>query len=584
MFNEGQGEYLCLSRNTPVVRYIELPQSIQPLKVKLPLRILGMVADPSDLPQLDVEGEKQRIEKAVESLQKKDLLELTWLPGQTWRDLQQAMWSGPWHIFHFIGHGGFDAEREEGLVCLTDEDGKKQFMSATQLGRLLADHGSLRFVLLNACEGARGGNRDIFSSCASILVERGIPAVLAMQYEITDKAAIEFARTFYKSLTYGDGQPIDTATTEARKAVSFAINNTLEWGTPVLYMRSPDGTLFSIDRESEVMKKQPKKKVEVESEEGKSPFLTVPTNEESEDLPAELQAVKQQAKKVCKNDSGYWEAEFDYGIVMVHIPAGEFIMGPDDGDTDAFGDEKPEHKVHLDGYWIGKYELTVGQFKEFVNDIGYQTEAEANDGAYVYSKGESQKKKDANWLNPYYSQGDNHPVVCVSWNDAQAYIKWLSKKTGLSFKLPTEAQWEKAARGTDGRVYPWGKEFDKNKCNFYESNLNKTTPVGKFPEGASPYGCLDMAGNVLEWCSDWFADDYYKVCADEMLVVPDSGTPRVLRGGSWNYNARSVHCAFRLRVMPAVRDYAVGFRLCQDLSTKRRKGVRLKAPIKIGRR
>ncbi|MCK4766565.1 MAG: CHAT domain-containing protein [Candidatus Aminicenantes bacterium] len=243
MFDERQGEFLCLSRRTPIVRYVELPQPIQPVSVELPLRILGMIAAPDDLPDLDIQREKQRIEKAVKDLEKKGLVELTWLPGQTWRDLQKAMRGGPWHIFHFIGHGGFDDHRDEGLICLANEEGKRHLLSATQLGRLLADHEPLRLVLLNACEGARGGGGDIFSSSASILVQRGIPAVIAMQYEITDRAAIEFSRTFYEVLA--EGQPIDASTAEARKSISLAVNNTLEWGTPVLYMRSPDGVLFS---------------------------------------------------------------------------------------------------------------------------------------------------------------------------------------------------------------------------------------------------------------------------------------------------------------------------------------------------
>ena len=172
------------------------------------------------------------------------LVTVSWLEGQTWRDLQREMQGGPWHIFHFVGHGGFDDGKDEGFVCLTGEDGRAQPLGATQLGRLLADHRSLRLVLLNACEGSRGGGRDVFSSTASILVRRGVPAVLAMQYEITDGAAIEFARAFYEALSRG--LSVDAAVAEARKAVSLEVANTVEWGTPVLYMRTPDGVLFDV--------------------------------------------------------------------------------------------------------------------------------------------------------------------------------------------------------------------------------------------------------------------------------------------------------------------------------------------------
>src|SRR6202035_2895825 len=146
--------------------------------------------------------------------------------------------------FHFIGHGGFDSRADEGLIALNDDQGQAVYLTATQVALLLTDHRSLRLVVLNACEGARGSKRDIFSSTAATLVRRGIPAVLAMQYEITDRAAIELSRAFYEALA--DGMPVDMAVSEARKAISLGVVNSVEWGTPVLYMRSPDGVLFDI--------------------------------------------------------------------------------------------------------------------------------------------------------------------------------------------------------------------------------------------------------------------------------------------------------------------------------------------------
>ncbi len=135
LFDDRRGEYLCLSKNTPTIRYLELPDPIPRLTVTPPLRILGMIASPEDLPRLDVEREKQRIEIAVRDLQKQGFLELSWLPGQTWRDLHKAMWGGPWHVFHFIGHGGFDRYTDEGLLALADEQGKKHFLAATSGGQ-----------------------------------------------------------------------------------------------------------------------------------------------------------------------------------------------------------------------------------------------------------------------------------------------------------------------------------------------------------------------------------------------------------------------------------------------------------------
>lgn len=652
IFDERQGEYLSLSRKTPIIRYIELPQPIKPLTVTPPLRILGMIANPNGLPSIEIEREKLRIERAVDNLKKRGLVQLTWLPGQTWRDLQSAMLEGPWHIFHFIGHGGFDSQKDEGLICLSDEDGKNHLMSASQLGILLADHTSLRLTLLNSCEGARGGNRDIFSSSASILVRHGIPAVIAMQYEITDGAAVEFARTFYESLARS--LPIDASVGEARKSIRFAINNTLEWGTPVLYMRSTDGILFSLAQKSEIKKdfqdvpdtKEKKSPPLVAAEQDKLPikdlgnlipkaatpkailsnttkettpakpaktlqeqvphhkptpekvppgffsmrlrnkplsliaiifiiaFLTAfliqisgvfknrEVVEKLKEMPADVKKVEKKGIKVYRNEKDCYEADFRNGVIMVYIPAGDFTMGS----NDEFRDEKPEHRVYLDSYWIGKYEVTVGQFKKFVNDTGYKTEAEKNGGTYVWVENDWQKKKDINWQNPYFLQGDNNPVVCVSWNDAQAYIKWLSEEKGFIFKLPTEAQWEKAARGKDGLIYPWGNGFGGGNCNSDYLGLGKTYPVVFFPEGVSPYGCFNMTGNVSEWCSDWYVKEYYKKSPNKNPIGPPDGSGRILRGGNWaSSHYFDCRASSRNFAHPAERWIGYGFRLAMSL-------------------
>jgi formylglycine-generating enzyme required for sulfatase activity len=298
---------------------------------------------------------------------------------------------------------------------------------------------------------------------------------------------------------------------------------------------------------------------------------------EFQEMPEDVRDVVSKGINVEKNKKGFWEADYGDNIVMVYIPHGEFSMGSNDYD-----DEKPPHNVFLDGYWMGKTEVTVGQFKIFINETGYVTEAEKSGGAYVRIEGSWKEKKDANWKNPYFSQEDKHPVVCVSWNDANAYCDWLSKKTGLKFKLTTEAQWEKAARGEDGRKYPWGNSppssdkanfadkqaWLKEKFDWADKDIDDgyayTSPVGTYPQGASPYDLLDMAGNVWEWCNDWYDDDYYKTSPDKNPVGPKNGTDRVLRGGGWNNDAVLIRCAFRDFNVPSNRLVDVGFRLCQD--------------------
>src|SRR5215218_9656074 len=242
LYDAERDRYPSLSSNTPLVRYLDLPQPVEPLRVSPPLRVLGMVTSPLGLDPLDVEHEKRLVEEAIKGLREGGLLELTWLEGQTWRHLQRAMRRGPWHVFHFVGHGGFDRATEEGAIALSNDAGHMHLLRATGLAELLDDHYPLRLVFLNSCEGARGSERDAFSSTAATLVRRGVPAVVAMQYEITDKAAIEFSSAFYEALA--DSLPVDAAVTEARTAVSM--DSMLEWGTPVLYMHSPDGRVFDV--------------------------------------------------------------------------------------------------------------------------------------------------------------------------------------------------------------------------------------------------------------------------------------------------------------------------------------------------
>jgi CHAT domain-containing protein len=256
MYDRRVGEFIALSRQTPILRYVELPLPDPQLAVAAPLRILGMVASPADLPPLEVDQEKGRLEEALRQLQDSRRLQLNWLEGQTWRDLQSALQSGPWHIFHFIGHAAPDLPGEGGALLLADEYGDSFPLSAVQLGRLLADQSTLRLALLNACDGAQARQASHFATIASLLVQRGMPAVVAMQFAISDSAAIEFTSSFYGALAAG--LPIDAATSEARKAISLAQPDVPEWATPVLFTRAPDGVIWTMDEEAKAMDNQQK--------------------------------------------------------------------------------------------------------------------------------------------------------------------------------------------------------------------------------------------------------------------------------------------------------------------------------------
>jgi len=194
LYDEAEGDYVGLSTETPLIRYLELGRPQEPLIIEPPLRILGMVASPHDFPELDVAGEKQLMTEAIEQLVEAGVVEITWLKGQTSDALQDAMLEGPWHIFHFIGHGGFDEEAGEGLIVLADADGNEHRLGATQLGRLLNGHSSMRLAVLNACEGARASETNLLSSTGSFLIGRGIPDVVSLQQQDSDRGAHEYHR------------------------------------------------------------------------------------------------------------------------------------------------------------------------------------------------------------------------------------------------------------------------------------------------------------------------------------------------------------------------------------------------------
>jgi len=263
------------------------------------------------------------------------------------------------------------------------------------------------------------------------------------------------------------------------------------------------------------------------------------------------------------------------GMVQVYVPAGEFQMGSEDGDSD----ESPEHTVNLDAFWIDQTEITNAMFTKFVADTDYETDAENKGWSYAYLPESGWDEVDgADWKHPQGPSSDlegldDHPVVHVSWNDAQAYCEWAGKR------LPTEAEWEKSARSDDGRVYPWGDNFDCTKGNFDDEKIiddyvvsggegcdgfNRTAPVGSYLDGASLYGSLDMAGNVWEWVADWYGEDYYENSPSNNPEGPEAGHYRVLRGGSWVNDDGSLRSANRYGGSPGFTDYYGGFRCARS--------------------
>jgi len=242
LYDATTNQFLCFNRQTPLVRYLDLPKAILPLQIQPPLRLLVMVSSPAQLAYLNADEEKAKLQGALGKLEKSGRVQLHWLEKATVDELQKTLRTAEFHVFHFIGHGDFDATLNQGWLAFEDEIDALDEVNAEQLGAILNNHRSLRLVVLNSCKGGRTALTNPFASTAATLVQLGIPAVVAMQFAISDKAAIKFADKFYDAIA--DGLPVDMAATETRVAL-FSGDHHLEWGTPVLFMRSSDGSLFA---------------------------------------------------------------------------------------------------------------------------------------------------------------------------------------------------------------------------------------------------------------------------------------------------------------------------------------------------
>ncbi|QMU65224.1 MAG: SUMF1/EgtB/PvdO family nonheme iron enzyme [Flavobacteriaceae bacterium] len=286
----------------------------------------------------------------------------------------------------------------------------------------------------------------------------------------------------------------------------------------------------------------------------------------------ELSFITSKANSLTQNSLGYWEADFGNGIVLIYIPQGSFTMGNNMLSsivvTSGYA-SAPEHTVNLSHYWISKNPITIGQFRTFVQATNYVTDVEraGSQGCYVYDTTQEAfvPKTGRKWDNAYQdilaafpaiTINDNHPVACVSWNDAIAYTNWLRQQKQVQFTIPTEAEYEYACRGTDGRIYPWGNNVsDGTRANYadetmntYFPNLNQalvhtgvtdgfaiTSPVGSFPNGASPIGALDMVGNVNQWVYD-AEYDYTSASQTNPIHLTDNGV-RMQKAGDWSSSA-----------------------------------------------
>ncbi len=481
-------QFLALSGETSVVRYLENPSPLRPKKIALPLKILVVVANPADCEPIDGEGEWSRLSRALKPLSDGGKVRIVRLTPPTLPALEKAM-SRSWHIVHFVGHGRF--EEGEGSLILEDGEGGQQEVPGERLKVLLERQKDLRLVVLNSCVGAKTSNENILGGVAQSLASAGVPAVLAMRSRVSDRAALAFAERFYEALS--QDLPIDGALGEARRAI-YAETRDLEWSTPVLYMRAP----VPIDT--------------------RRPWRVL--------LAAILGAM-------LLGSGGYWLSTLPdlssdpacpsppgLDMPFVRIKPGRFAMGVKGRQVEI---TKP--------YCLGKFEVTQGEWKKIMGPPLRQAK-----------------------------EGDKLPVGNVSWNDAEAFLTRLNaKEPAAHYRLPTEAQWELAARaGTSGK-YSFGEDFSELRMYGNCSKTGRPTRVGSFQR--NPWGLYDMYGNVSEWVEDWEGPLPDEPARDP--TGPAKGTDKIRRGGSYTY---SLHCdsSYRTGSKPDHRKVDTGFRIVRD--------------------
>lgn len=410
LYDPDQRAFLSLSTSLGIVRYLPVlrPPSSMPI-VAPPLNVLGVVANPTGVPTLDVEREWRHLEDAVAQMANPQLVRLYRLKHATIEALRQRLNESPIHLVHFIGHGYTTPSGQEQGLVLEAKDGAPEYVPAELLATRLGNHTSLRMVFLNTCEGGRSSDNDVLTGIAQQLIVNGVPSVLAMRRFITDTAAIILSKEFYTALTQGNA--IGTALVKARNEVRVALpRDSFEWTTPILFTRAPDDRLLETTQS----------------------LVSIPRTRLLLEPPT------------------------------VFIPGGEFLMGSQPG-VDVPEGETPQHLITLPDYWIGVRPVTNGEYAQFIREAGRVVPAEALWNGQI----------------PPRDRLDQ-PIQGVSLFDAISYCEWLSDKTGRRYRLPTEAEWEKAIAVAHLDNIAWG-DVAEWTCSLWGEKLNQPDDQYRYP-------------------------------------------------------------------------------------------------------
>ncbi len=530
LYDSKLKRFLAIAAGTPIVRSLPLPLASPPLGAGLPLAILLVVAAPIDQPKLRSDREIERIEEALAPLLAAQQVTIDRLQPATLDALRRRLQASPVHILHFIGHGSYDREQNEGWLYFEDEQRKSVPVEGSLLGATLLGRPP-RLVVLNACDGARHGATDAFDGVAQTLLLSSIPAVVAMQLVVPDRAALTFAERFYASLV--EGHPVDAAVAEARLALA-AKHRHFRWVAPVLYLRSPDGRLF--DLAESAPKPPPKRRFRlilllaiVPALAVLSLWLWVRSQGESEN-----EAVHRRRQQTKALQSPKCPAPEGSDILFVPIDPGTFEMGSDRAKEKGY----PAHQVTISQpFCMGAYEVTVAEWDQ------------------VMGGGE------------HLSSADGElPMVDVTKKQAEEFVARLTQKNrGRRFFLPTEAQWEYSARGGSAATYSFGNDLRElyryANCGEGKGGVKggpgHRTPIGTYP--ANGFGLSDMEGNVSEWVEDFFGPYPDHSVTDP--TGPVGGDHYIVRGGSFEHNPETCGLAYRVALTLKFHRTDIGFRI-----------------------
>jgi formylglycine-generating enzyme required for sulfatase activity len=594
LYERRARRFLILSRRTTIVRCLELPGAVHLPLVEPPIRLLVVLASPRGLPRLAAEEEWSRISAALAGAGTAAFIVPERLPKATLPALGKALRDGACHALHFGGHGLFDRGLGDGVLHFEQEEGGARRVDSHRLGVLL-DHPHLRLVVLNACYGGRSSGQDALSGLAQSLVLGGVPAVVAMQFPVTDRGAIVFAGHLYQRVA--EGMPIDAAVAASRREMFLL--GTPDWGAPVLFLTAPDGRLFDVPAATGEPGGGGSRPAPAQAGEGRGADGGERADEGQGPAPGPVGDPAGGGLEASGGNSDGGHAEGPVGdagapaarrsrwwampaatlilvgsyylatsllpaggvspgrsphpprsaasdphcppppgveMELVLIQPGTFQMGSTLRDDDA----EPVHAVTLTHpFCIGAHEVTQGQWEAVLG-------ADAK---------------------PSRFPGLDRPVERVSWDDAQRFLAALNRLAGGPFfRLPTEAEWEYAARAGTTTAYSFGDEpqelprFGNCLSRELDDRFDRTAPVGSF--APNPWGLFDVHGNVWEWVADRYAP--YPAAAAVDPTGPATGDERVRRGGGSSNRTQLCRSATRSHSKPEARSQEVGLRVARE--------------------